>query len=90
MIAKKDRLESTPKTLRNEPIEKTLPKEPMEPIEKAEPIDPMDIKDLWDAMDQVDWEVDSRAFFATMSKRVSKKGRIVNQERELANTSHYE
>ena len=54
MIAKKDRLESTPKTLMNEPIEKTLPNEPMDPIEKAEPIDPMDMKDLWEAMDQVD------------------------------------
>ena len=90
MIARNDRLESTPKTLRNEPIEKMLPKEPIEPIEKAEPIDPMDMKDLWDAMDQVDWELDSRAFFEAMSKRVSKNGRIVNQERELANTSHYE
>lgn len=54
MIAKNDRLESTPKTLKNEPIEKMLPKEPIEPIEKAEPIDPMDMKDLWEAMDQVD------------------------------------
>lgn len=90
MIAKKDRLESTPKTLMNEPIEKTLPKEPMEPIEKAEPIDPMDIKDLWEAMDQVDWEVTSGALLEAMPKRVSRNNRVVNQERELAKTSHYE
>lgn len=29
-------------TLRNEPIEKILPKEPMEPTEKAEPLEPID------------------------------------------------
>ena len=90
MIARNDRLESTPKTLKNEPIEKMLPKEPIEPIEKADPIDPMDMKDLWDAIDQVAWEVGSRAFFGVMTKRVPKNCRIVNQERELANTSHYE
>ena len=90
MIARNDRLESTPKTLRNEPIEKTLPNEPIEPIEKAEPIDPMDMKDLWEAMDQVDWDVDSRAFFEDMTKRVSKSGRIVNQERVMAKASYYE
>ena len=62
----------------------------MEPIEKAEPIDRMDIKDLWDAMDQVDWEVTSGALLEAMPKRVSKNDRVVNQERELAKTYHYE
>ncbi len=29
-------------TLKNEPIEKMLPKEPIEPTEKADPLDPID------------------------------------------------
>ena len=35
-------------TLRNDPMEKTLPKEPIEPTEKAEPLEPIDINELDD------------------------------------------
>jgi len=51
MIASSDRLESTPPTLKKEPIENTLPNEPMDPIENAEPIEPMDMKELCEAIE---------------------------------------
>lgn len=35
-------------TLRNEPIDKMLPKDPIEPIENADPRDPIDINELVD------------------------------------------
>ena len=46
MMAKKLSPLSTPRTLRNEPMESTLPKEPIEPIEKLEPMDPIENDDL--------------------------------------------
>ncbi|BAU99776.1 Uncharacterized protein AUMI_112340 [Aurantimicrobium minutum] len=42
------RLDIMLSTLRNEPIERMLPKDPIEPIEKAEPREPMDINEFVD------------------------------------------
>ena len=80
MIARNDRLDSTPKTLRNEPIEKMLPNEPMEPIEKADPIDPMDMKDLWDAMDQVNSLGRGNAFWCSMRSGCHRSQRSAQRE----------
>lgn len=37
---------STPRTLRNEPMESTLPNDPIEPMEKLEPMEPIENDDL--------------------------------------------
>ena len=42
------RLDIMLSTLRNEPIERMLPKDPMDPIEKADPREPMDINEFVD------------------------------------------